>query len=186
MRKLAFWLVFAPLASPLAAQRHIGELRVLGAGAVTNRVDRLTGYSPPFVPSDGLGGGVASFGFLYRGLSAGPEVIALYGGERRVFSLGGVLRLGTTTGAIRPHGVLGAGRYAWDLYQSLPPGTVPFWGEDLALFTGSLGGGVTLGNPRGTLTLTIEARIHRNLQHEDFEAGRRMLYTLMAGTRVAW
>lgn len=159
---------------------------MFGALGAANEIEREPGYTAGFVPADGFAGGVASFAFIYRTLSAGPEVIALYGGDRRLFSVGGVVRLGPATGTVRPYGVLGGGRYAWDVRQSLPPGTPPFWGSDLALFSGSAGAGLMFGDRLNTVSFTVEARLHRNLQHEDFERDHRMLYTLMLGTRVVW
>jgi hypothetical protein len=183
------WLAAAVLvsvASPLAAQRQIGELRVLGAVGRATTVTRDPNYLPPIIPSENMVGGMASFAFIYRFLSVGPEVFKLWGTDRRVSSLGGVLRLSTTSGGFRPHVVLGGGRYNGDLRQVGAPGLPPFWGADLGpRFSGSVGGGLTLGNPDARFAFTAEARAHRILQGEDFEEGRA-LYTVMMGVRVAW
>ena len=183
------WLAAAFLfgvAPPLAAQQQIGELRVLGAVGRATTVTRDANYVPPIIPSANMAGGMASFAFVYRNLSAGPEAFKLFGGDRRVSSLGGVLRLSARSGRFRPHLVVGGGRYTWDLRQTGAPGLPPFWGADLGpRFSGSAGGGITLGNPGARFGFTAEARGHRILSGEDFEEGRA-LYTVMMGVRVAW
>jgi hypothetical protein len=179
-------VLLVTLAPPLAAQRQIGELRLLGSVGRATTVTRDPNYAPPIIPSENLVGGMASFAFVYRSLSAGPEAFKLYGGDRRVSSLGGVLRLSAATGRLRPHLVVGGGRYVWDLRLTGTPGFPPFWGADLGpRFSGSLGGGVTLGDPGARFGFTAEARAHRILQSEDFEEGRG-LYTVMMGVRAAW
>jgi len=186
MRRLLVLAFALGMTAPLAAQRRIGELRVLGAVGRATTVTRDANYMPPVIPAENMAGGMASFAFVYRGLSAGPEAFKLFGGDRRVSSLGGVVRLSATAGTIRPHAVLGAGRYTWDLRQTGAPGLPPFWGADIGpRFSGSLGGGVTLGSPEARFGFTAEARAHRILQGEDFEEGRA-LYTVMMGVRVAW
>jgi hypothetical protein len=175
------------LASPIAAQRHIGELRLLGSVGRATTVTRDPNYLPPIIPSENLVGGMASFAFIYRSFSAGPEVFKLWGTDRRVSSLGGVLRISATSGRFRPHAVLGGGRYNWDLRQVGAPGLPPFWGGDVGnWFSGSLGGGITLGDPYARFGFTTEARAHRMLQNRDIEEKGRALYTLMMGVRVAW
>jgi hypothetical protein len=179
-------LLLAGLASPVAAQRQIGELRLLGSVGRATTITRDPNYVPPIIPSENMVGGMASFAFIYRSLSAGPEAFKLFGGDRRVSSLGGVLRLSTTSGRLRPHVLVGGGRYTWDLRQTGAPGLPPFWGADLGpRFSGSLGGGITLGDPGARFGFTAEARAHRILQGEDFEEGRA-LYTVMMGVRAAW
>ena len=186
MKWLLAVLLLAGLVTPLAAQRRIGELRVLGAVGRATTVTRDVNYVPPIIPAENMTGGMASFAFVYRNLSAGPEAFKLFGGDRRVSSLGGVLRLSAGSGRLRPHFVLGGGRYTWDLRQTGAPGLPPFWGADVGpRFSGSLGGGMTLGDPLARFGFTAEARAHRILQGEDFEEGRA-LYTVMAGVRVAW
>jgi len=178
-------LLLVGLAPPLAAQRHIGELRLLGSVGRATTVTREPNYVPPIIPAENIAGGMASFAFVYRNLSAGPEAFKLFGGDRRVSSLGGVLRLSTTTGRLRPHAVIGAGRYTWDLRQTGAPGLPPFWGGDIGQhFSASFGAGITLGDPRATFGFTAEARAHR-ITGEPFEDGRG-LYTIMMGARIAW
>jgi hypothetical protein len=183
------WLaatLLVSVASPLAAQRQIGELRLFGAAGRATTVTRDPNSLPPIIPSENLVGGMASFAFVYRFLSAGPEAFKLWGSDRRVSSLGGVVRLSATSGRFRPHAVLGGGRYDWDLRQVGAPGLPPFRGADLGpRLSGSVGVGITLGNPDARFGFTAEARAHRILQCEDFEEGRA-LYTAMMGVRVAW
>jgi hypothetical protein len=186
MRRPLALLLLAGLASPAAAQRQIGELRVLGVVGRATTVTRDANYIPPIIASENMAGGMASFAFVYRSLSAGPEAFKLFGGDRRVSSLGGVLRLSARSGVLRPHVVVGGGRYTWDLRQAGAPGLPPFWGADVGpRFSGSLGAGITMGDPLARFGFTAEARAHRILQGEDFEEGRA-LYTVMAGVRVAW
>jgi hypothetical protein len=185
-RLLAIALVMVE-ASPLAAQRQIGELRLLGTAGRATTVTREANALPPLIPADNMGGGMASFAFVYRFLSVGPEAFKLWGSDRRVSSLGGVLRISATSGRFRPHAVLGGGRYNWDLRQAGATGLQPFWGGDVgSWFSGSLGGGITLGDPYARFGFTTEARAHRMLQNRDIEEKGRALYTLMMGVRVAW
>jgi hypothetical protein len=179
-------VLLVALSSPLAAQRRIGELRVFGAAGRATTVTREPNYVPALIPAENMVGGMASFAFVYRFLSAGPEAFKMWGSDRRFSSLGGVVRLSATSGRFRPHFVLGGGRYNWDLRQVGVPGLPPFWGADLGpRFSGSVGAGLTLGNPSARFGFTAEARAHRILQGEDFEEGRA-LYTAMMGVRVAW
>jgi hypothetical protein len=184
------WLAAALLvgvASPLAAQRQIGELRVLGAVGRATTVTRDPNSLPPIIPSANLVGGSASFAFVYRYLSVGPEAFKLWGSDRRVSSLGGVVRLSATSGRVRPHLVFGGGQYRWDFRQPGQPGLPPFWGGDVgAWFSGSLGGGITLGHPYARFGFTMETRAHRILQNRDQDEKGRALYTVMMGVRVAW
>jgi len=174
-------------ASPLAAQRQIGELRLLGTAGRATTVTREANALPPRIPADNMAGGMASLAFVHRNFSAGPEAFKLFGGDRRVSSLGGVVRVSATSGRLRPHLVLGGGMYTWDFRQVASPGFPPFWGADVGTwFSGSLGGGITLGDPYARFGLTTEARAHRILQNRDIEEKGRALYTLMMGVRVAW
>lgn len=177
-------LLAVAAAVPSAAQgRPIGELRVLGAAGWAGQVDRNPGYTPAVVPGDALAGGVASFSFIYRGFSAGPEVFRLFGSDRRVGSLGASMRLTAGAGTLRPHVVVGAGWYYWDLRQGGSPG---FWGSDITpQFSGSAGAGITLGPPGARAAFTAEGRIHRSLQGREFEE-HRALSMLLTGVRIAW
>ncbi|MGH7561241.1 MAG: hypothetical protein ACRENB_09475 [Gemmatimonadales bacterium] len=187
MTRLA--LVLAGLACavvPAKAQDLIGELRVLGAGGWASSVERDAVFGPA-VPGRALGGGMASFSFVWRSLSAGPEGFKLFGSDRRVGGAGAVLRIGPRGPAVlRPHFVVGAGWYFWDRLQAYPPSSQAFWGSDISTqFSGSLGAGITVGPPRSHLGFTVEARVHRSLQSMEFERGRS-LYTVMSGVRWAW
>jgi hypothetical protein len=185
MRPVLVAALLLGVASPLAAQRHIGELRVLGSVGRATTVTREPQSIPSIIPAENMAGGMASFAFIYRNLSAGPEAFKLFGGDRRVSSLGGVLRLSTTTGTLRPHVVVGGGVYSWDLRQTGAAGLPSFWGGDIGEhLSWNLGGGITLGDPHATFGFTAEARAHL-VQGEPFEEGRA-LYTVMMGVRVAW
>jgi hypothetical protein len=171
VNRLLLFAWLSTTAAPLAAQRHIGELRVLGMAGRATMVT-ITGsgqYDTPIIlPAGNLAGGSASLTFVYGSLSAGPEIFKLWGSKRRVTSLGGVIRLTTTSGRFRPHVVLAGGQ-----------------DSDSGRFSGSLGGGLTLGDPSGTLGFTGEARTHSSLEGKDYERGRDA-YTVMMGVRVAW
>jgi hypothetical protein len=159
---------------------------VLGSVGRATTVIRRPQSIPPLIPAENLGGWIASFAFVYRSLSAGPEAFKLYGGDRRVSSVGGVVRLSATAGRVRPHVVLGGGQYTWELRHAAAPGFLPFWRGDGHEFSGSLGGGVTLGAPDATFGFTTEARAHRMFQNRDSGEEGRALYTVMMGVRLGW
>ncbi len=183
-------VVLSTGSSPLAAQRRIGELWLLGGAGHAASATREPIADPRVIPGGTLGGGAASFAFVLGPFSLGPETMVFRGSERRLWTLGGVARLARPRGAVRPHLVLGAAHYGWDFRHpgfTFPPDVnpSPFWTGDTDYFSASLGAGVTVFPGDGWFGFTAEARAHRNLSTDGF-AGPRPLVTLLAGLRVTW
>ena len=105
------------LATPAAAQVTIGEFQLTAGGAAALRP---TSHAPADFPPPGgraLAGLTASFSFVHRALSLGPEAMVFRGSDRRMYSLGGVSRLRLARGRVRPYILIGAGFYSWDRKQ---------------------------------------------------------------------
>lgn len=140
-----------------------GELRV-GAGAMTG----LGADGSPVKPVT-----VASFSFVKGSFSFGPEVFYAFGAER-IFGIGVVARLRVLPGRLQPYLVAGLGGDYWKLENYVTAG----------LFTGSLGAGIYLTRSN-TLGITLEARVHRNLQNYS-GGGNWDFVSIAAGIRLGW
>lgn len=140
-----------------------GELRV-SAGMMTG----IGAGGSPVKPVT-----AASFTFVSRGFSLGPEVFYAFGQER-IFGLGVVSRLRVGSGRFHPYVVAGLGGNYW---RTESFGTA-------GLFTGSLGAGIELAQG-GNLGVTLEGRAHKNLQNYSGE-GNWDFISVAAGIRLGW
>lgn len=118
---------------------------------------------------------LAELGRLRPGLEAGLS--GLNGGGD-VWYLGGVLKLGPTTGTMRPYGTLGVADYQWKVGRSE-------WGWRYGLLGFSLGGGVSFVRPGSRWSLETELRWHRQLQRLG-AATELSFMTATAGIGVHW
>lgn len=181
-------LAGAMLAAPGTAwaQGTIGEFRIL---VVAGPALRPGGAQAPadFPPPAGraMAGISGSLSFIYRELSAGPEVMFFHGSDRRMYALGGVARLTVSTGRVHPYLLLGAGSYAWDrrMIQPFDSASGPRWTSDKTYLTGSAGGGLVIGDP--SLSFVLEIRAHKSLGLDEF-FGSRDLLSISGGGRVSW
>jgi hypothetical protein len=162
MRCLLFsGLLFSCLPDPARAQT--GELR-LAAGL-------LTGLGSGGSPAKPVAS--ASFGFVKSRFSFGPEVSWAFGDER-ILGVGVVTRLRIGANGLRPYLVGGLGGNYWRRSEFVTAG----------LFTGSVGAGVSFAR-RGGTELTLESRVHHNLQNYG-GGGTWNFITLAVGGRLGW
>jgi hypothetical protein len=135
-----------------------------------------------------LGGITLGFAVGTPTLVAGPELVLRTGDSLRVRAFAIAARLRQGGGWIHPHLVVSLGAYSWQ--RAVPPedrGALPpgrSWRE-VTYFSGALGGGVTVGPWRGTVTGMVEARWHRNIQQNRAE-GSRSLVGIEAGLHLWW
>ena len=146
-----------------AGHSQIGELRV-SAGAMTG----IGADGSPVKPVT-----AASFSFVIARFSFGPEVFYAFG-DRRIFGIGAVARFRVTSGRLGPYLVAGLGGNYWNLGNYGSAG----------LFSGSLGAGIYLTRSN-TLGVTLETRVHRNLQHYS-GGGNWDFMSVAAGVRLGW
>jgi len=140
-----------------------GELRI-SAGVMTG----MGADGSPVKPVT-----AASFSFVSRGFSFGPEVFYAFG-DQRILGLGGVARIRIASGRFHPYLVAGLGGNFW---RTESFGTA-------GLFTGSLGAGIELAR-NNNLGMTMEGRAHKNLQNYSGE-GNWDFISVAAGIRLGW
>ncbi len=148
------------------------------------------GFAAGAVPG---GGFQARFSFQSQRFSLGPEFLGLWSSRRRTRLLGLSARyqLGRD-GGVRPHFAVGAGFYTRDRLLSFPfgpPGPSPMVIEDwvgTSSRSSSVGGGLTLGGPGGTLRVIVEGRYHNVVARGDPTLRGRGLWTSTAGVRIRW
>jgi hypothetical protein len=127
------------------------------------------------------------FGIGSPTLVFGPELIVQSGDSLRVRGFAIAVRARQAGRWLQPHLVVGLGAYAWQrlaAVDSLNPAPSNRWRE-VRYLSGALGGGVTIGPWRGTISAMIEARAHRNLSQQKAQ-GSRSLIGVEAGLRIAW
>lgn len=182
-------LVVALVAAPgvLAAQRHVGEIRILGTGAWAPRPGNAhtLDYDAPPPDSRALVGSSVALSFIAGKtgrITAGPEFMAVFGSDRRAWGLGLVGRVALSDGRVRPYVLLGGGWDVWDRYQAFS-GQPAVWTNDHTYFRFAGGAGVLAD--MGAVSLVVELRAHENPSVDEFFGSRRLV-ALSTGIRVAW
>jgi hypothetical protein len=155
--------VLSAVVVPQETWAQTGELRVNG-GIMTG----LGSGGSPVKPLTS-----ASFSFVKSSFSFGPEVSYAFG-EEHIFGIGVVSRLRLSSGGLRPYLVTGLGGNYWKRDPYVTTG----------LLTGSAGVGVVLAT-RGGLGLTLETRIHKNLQNYG-GGGNWDFVSIAGGVRLGW
>ena len=155
-------LVVLVMVAPRNARAQTGEFRA-NAGLMTG----LGSGGAPVKPVTS-----ASFSFVTSHFSMGPEVSWAFG-EERIFGIGLVSRFHVSTRGVRPYVVGGLGGNYWKRNNYVTAG----------LLTGSLGAGISLA-ARRSVDLTLETRVHKNLQRD--AGGNWDFVTLTAGVKFQW
>ena len=151
------------LAAPPFLRAQTGEVRV-HAGA-------MTGLGADGAPLKTTING--SFSFVKAAFSFGPEMSYAFG-EQHILGLGVVTRVRLGAKGWRPYLVGGLGGNYWKRDGYVTAG----------LFTGSIGAGIRLPT-RGGPDLTLETRIHKNLQNYA-GGGNWDFVSVAAGVRLGW
>jgi hypothetical protein len=162
--KLRIWLCLVVLVmlAPRMARAQTGEFRVNG-GLMTGLGSGGTTLKPLIR---------ASFSFVKSKFSFGPE-ISWASDKERIFGIGVVSRFQLGSSQLHPYLVGGLGGNYW---RGSAYGTA-------GLFTGSIGGGISLVSRR-SIDLTLESRLHKNLQN--YGGGNWDFISVAAGVRVGW
>jgi hypothetical protein len=161
---LPVFLVVLGIPSSRASAQGIGEVALYGGWA------------------KGSGGGLpasfmtgASLAFVRGSFSLGPELHFSTGGDRKLVAWGGVARLNFGAGSLRPYLVGGLGSYSWKQLNAVT----------ITAFSGSIGAGVVLGDPKGPVAFQAELRRHDKLQNIG-TTGSLGLFSATAGVRFHW